>query len=576
MTVPHKSESVARPQVRITTHLVLLAVFLGGVGGLAAYGFSWLLEWVRHYTLGAIAGYHEATSAQLAANWRLAFQAHPLVPVVAGVGGLIVGALVYGLAPESEGHGTDAVVRAYHRDGGKIRYRVPWVKGIASAITIGTGGAAGREGPTAQIAAGVGSTVAGLLKLRPRERRSAILMGMAAGLSAIFRSPLGTAIFAVEVEYSTLAFEPVELLYTLLSAAIGYAIMVALGAGDRLFSLPSGLAFHNPTELITFAILGLVVGPLAALLPTVFYRLRDLFHRLPFPRMFNPAIGALLLGVVGFFVPVALGGGYGFIQFLLNGAKSFPFELLLVLGLVKIVALSLTVSSGGSGGVFAPSLYVGACVGAGLGGFAHVVGLPANIPAMAVVGMAAMFGATARVPIATMVMVGEMTGGYELIVPSMVAVVLAVLIQGFLTRKAKYPSLYEAQVPGPGDSPVHHEEYYRVTAELLRKRSIQLEEAILSKELIEALREGRTIPISEHEVLGAVHVPAGSPWSGRALRDLDRRDVVFVALHRGESELVPRGGTVFRPGDTVVLAGPEASIDAIIRQQGGKSGKTDS
>jgi CIC family chloride channel protein len=176
----------------------------------------------------------------------------------------------------------------------------------------------------------------------------------------------------------------------------------------------------------------------------------------PIPNHVKPAIGGLIVGIVGMFAPQILAGGYGVMQLAVQGTVGAGVLFLLVLSLLKVLTLSMTIGSGGSGGVFAPSLFVGALLGAALGTLMHHLGITdAPIAGLALVGMAAVFGGAARVPIATMVMVAEMTGGYKLMAPTMLAVVISFLLQVWLTRKARYPSLYEAQLPGPEQSPIY-------------------------------------------------------------------------------------------------------------------------
>lgn len=438
-----------------------LSVLMGVVGGLGAVVFLHMLDFAQIWLLGAIADVHPLTVAQAihvdgippASNWNW------WIPLCTTLGGLISGVLVYTFAPEAEGHGTDGAVKAYHQLGGYIRGRVIVIKSIASAVTIGSGGVAGREGPTAQIAAGVGSLLGRLLHLSEDEKRLMVLTGMAAGLSAIFKSPLGTAIFAVEVLYSSMAFDGRALPYTLTSAAVGFATVCLFTGWGSLFAVPPNVNFDAPVELVWYGVLGLVSGLVAALLPTVFYRLRDGFRALPLPNHVKPAIGGLLVGCLGMAVPQILAGGYGIIQLTVQGTVGVGVLMLLALSLVKVLTLSLTIGSGGSGGVFAPSLFVGALLGAALGVLLQHIGITdAPIAGLALVGMAAVFGGAARVPIATMVMVAEMTGGYKLMAPTMVTVVISFLLQTWLTRKARYPSLYEAQLPGPTDSPVYKDE----------------------------------------------------------------------------------------------------------------------
>lgn len=544
-----------------------MSVFLGIVGALGAQLFLFMIHWGDVFLLQFFGHYH---SIDVGAAHKMGKSPSPFhvwywwVPIATTLGGLVSGLLVYSFAPEAEGHGTDAAVKAFHRTAGRMRARVPLVKTIASAITIGSGGSAGREGPTAQIASGVGAIVGDLLKLSDDERRLLVLMGMAAGLSAIFKSPLGTAIFAVEILYSRMAFEGTALIYTLIAAAVAYAITGVFDGYTPLFILPTNSGFNQPIDLIWYAILGVMAGVFGSILPTAFYKTRDWFKLIKIPDHFKPAIGGLIVGVIGIALPQLLGGGYGYMQFALQGGTGIAVWLLLILSLGKILALSLTVGSGGSGGVFAPSLYVGAMLGAAYAAMLHGFGFDAvGSAALAVVGMAALFAGAARVPIASLVMVIEMTGGYHLIMPTMLAVALSFLVQFYLTRRLKYPTLYEAQVPTPAESPVYRDAYYQTAAELLRRQQVTLDRDILTAELQHALERGDGIPLSRRkEHLYSFSLQAGTPVAGKEVRALGLADmgVVIVGLIRGEGEIVPHGGTKLQVGDGLLVAATAESI----------------
>jgi CIC family chloride channel protein len=528
---------------------------------LAAQVFLFLLEWADVLILDGLGRYTaiDVTEAHAAGKPPEPFTTfHWWVPLATTLGGLISGFLVYAFAPEAEGHGTDAAVRAFHQTGGRIRARVPFIKTIASAVTIGSGGAAGREGPTAQIAAGIGSVVGTLLKLSDDDRRFLVLIGMAAGLSAIFKSPLGTAVFAVEILYSRVSFEGGALLYTLIGSAVAYAMAGYFSGFTPLFILPPSTEIGDLSDLGVYAVLGVIAGLLGAVLPGIFYGVRDGFLKLGVPNHVKPAIGGLLLGAIGIFVPQLLGGGYGYIQFALQGSVGMAVWFLLLLSVGKIVALSLTIGSGGSGGVFAPSLFVGALLGAAFATLLHDLGIEGiNESALAVVGMAALFAGAARVPIASIVMVAEMTGGYGLFMPTMLAVAIAFLVQTALTRNARYPTLYEAQVPSPASSAVHHDEYYRFAAELLRNKEVKLDRDILHSELMTALDSGEGVPLSRRrEHLYNLILKSGSPVAGQQVRSLglDRLHVLIVGVIRGEHEFVPHGSNHLHVGDGLLVA----------------------
>ncbi|MGH8127944.1 MAG: chloride channel protein, partial [Gammaproteobacteria bacterium] len=391
-----------------------------------------------------------------------------------------------------------------------------------------------------------------------------VLIGMAAGLSAIFKSPLGTAIFAVEILYSRMAFEGGALIYTLISAAVAYAITGAFSGYTPLFLLaPSTRVFHT-LDLLWFGLLGILAGGLGALMPMVYYRIRDWFSALRIPRYFKPAIGGLAVGLIGIAVPPIIGGGYGYMQFVLQGGSGLVVWLLLLLSLGKILTLSLTVGSGGSGGVFGPTLYVGVMLGAAFAALLHIFHVNIDSSWFAVVGMAAVFAGTARVPIASMVMVIEMTGGFQLIMPTMLAVALAFIVQFTLTRHAKHPTIYEAQVSTPADSPVYRDLYYQTAADLLRRQQVSLDRDILNSELQFALDRGEGVALRRRkEQLYSMNLAVGTAVAGKEVRSLGLADmdVLIVGLIRGESEIVPHGGTKLQVGDGLLVAASSDSIE---------------
>ncbi|MHB8416210.1 MAG: chloride channel protein [Acidiferrobacteraceae bacterium] len=543
--------------------LVVYAVILGLIGGAGALLFLWLLHMGELLLIQPLGHYHYLTVAAAYKHPVVpAFHVYWFIPIATTVGGLLAGLLVYTFAPEAEGHGTDGAVRAFHQTGGYIRPRVPLVKSIASALTIGSGGSAGREGPTAQIAAGVGSIMGGLLRAPEDERRVIVLMGMAAGLSAIFKSPLGTAIFAVEILYSGMAFEGEALLYTLISAAVAYAVVGSIHGWTPLFVVPNQ-PFGSSFNLIWYGVVGALAGIVGAILPSVFYGVRDAFHALPLPNHFKPAIGGLMVGLIGMVLPGILGGGYGYMQLVLEGAAGLGLWFLLLLLLGKIITLSLTIGSGGSGGVFAPTLYIGTILGASMAALLHFMGLTAvSVTGLSVVGMAAVFAGAARVPIASLVMVIEMTGGFQLIMPTMVAVSLSFIIQVALTRHHRYPTLYEAQVSLPIDSPVHQKLYQDIAAELLRTGKMVVDEDTLTGLIGDPLCAERGIPlIRGKERLFRIPLPAGTPIIGKRVRSLALANFVVVAVLRQEHNLVPDNDTSFMVSDEIVIAATPESMD---------------
>jgi CIC family chloride channel protein len=525
---------------------------MGVIGGLSAQLFIWLLRLSEKVFLVWIAGYHPPGLPQEGGVLRQVTGPHGLwlIPVATTVGGLLSGAIVYGLAPETEGHGTDTVVKALHWTGGKIRARVAPVKMLASAITIGSGGSAGREGPTALIAAGFGSQYAKLLHRPERERRLLVLMGMAAGLSAIFRSPIGTAIFAVEVLYGSMDFEAEALIYCMLAAIVAYAVNGWFVGWQSLFRVPSHLSIAGFSDYGWYIALGAASGIIATILPEVFYRLRDAFLALRVPAWTKPGLGGLVVGLMALRLPQVLGGGYGWIQEAIDGRLAL--HLLLILVIAKMLAFSFTVSSGGSGGVFAPSLFVGSMLGGVFAVLSH------HAPAgLVIVGMAAVFGGAARVPIATLLMVAEMTGGYQLLVPAGLAVMLSFLIQIKLSSFFKYGSLYEAQVAGRADSPAHRAEHVQIALRLLNQGNLSLPPEINHLHIAALLQSGLALDLPDGSQLMVGALRPESPWVGKAIQSRKLSETIahskIVAVLRGKSVMLARPETVLQPGDRLLM-----------------------
>ena len=435
--------------------LVLYSPLVGIVAGLGAIVFFFLLMATQHAVLGGIEGYYPPPAGsevilhppQLPTRWWL-------VPLVPAVGGLLCGFIVYRFAPEAEGHGTDALVNAFHRMSGRIRTRVPFVKTAASIITIGTGGSAGREGPIAQIGAGFGSYLATRLALSERDRRLLMLAGAAGGIGAIFRAPLGGALFVTEVLYSSTALEAAAVIPCFISSITAYTVFSIVYGTGLAFKTPAGMHFNGAIELPFYAVFALVCAVVGYLYVLTFYGLRDrLFRKLSIPRFAKPAVGGLLLGGLAVWLPQLMSGGYGWIQMAIDGQLGLWLMVVLCFG--KILATSFTISSGGSGGVFAPSLFIGAMLG-GAYGLASEQLFPGAIErpeAFVLVGMGGFFAGVARVPLTAMLMVCEMSGNYGLLIPLMlVSIINVALLSSRWT-------LYEEQVSTIVDSPAHQGDF---------------------------------------------------------------------------------------------------------------------
>jgi CIC family chloride channel protein len=532
--------------------LLLITTILGVVGGLAAQLFMWALRVCQHIFLMGIAGYRPPGLPQEGGVLRQVIGPHGLwlIPLATTVGGLLSGFLVYTWAPEAEGHGTDTVVKAFHRTGGFIRSRVAPLKLVASAITIGSGGSAGREGPIALIGAGVGSIYATLTRSSDEDREVLVLAGMAAGLSAIFRSPIGAAFFAIEVLYSSMEFESQTLLYTMLASVVAYGVNGLFVGWQPLFYFPPPTGEVHALDYAWLGALAIAASAVATLLPAFFYRLRDAFRALPLPPLVNPAIGGLVVGLLALKFPYVLGGGYGWIQEAINGRLAI--QLLIALLFLKIVAFGFTVSSGGSGGVFAPTLFVGAMLG---GFFASLAHLPAAM--FVVLGMTATFGAAARVPIASLMMVTEMTGGYRLLAPAAFVVLLSYLVQTVLSSRFKYKSLYEAQVPGRAQSPARYVENVQLALKLIDSHHIPRTAGIGHLDLVALLNSGVPLRLPGGKELSVGILRPESDLAGKTVGAC--REIVgikalrIIAILRDGNVVLPEQETTLQKGDWILM-----------------------
>jgi H+/Cl- antiporter ClcA len=414
---------------------VVLGTLIGVVAGLGAVLFITALQWGTHGMLGALGGYHpptpigegNAAGSGTTHSWR--------IPLLVALGGLVSGLIVFRLAPEAEGHGTDAAIAAVHEDATGIRGRVSLVKIVTSAITIGSGGSGGREGPTAQISAGFGSLLARRLRLSPADARIAVTVGIGSGIGAIFRAPLGGAVLGAEILYRDDA-EVEALLPSIVASIVAFAVFGAFESYDPIFGFLGGYRFAHAFQLLYFAAIGVACGLVGRLYAWSFYAFEACFRRLRVPRAAKPALGGLATGLVGIALPGTLGTGYGWVQTSMSPhLLDLSLWTVLALPFAKIAATSLSIGSGGSGGIFGPGMVIGGFTGAAiwrlLHGFAPV--LPHQAATFVVVGMIACFGSIAHAPLAVMLMVVEMTGSLTVLAPAMVAVGLATLIAGDAT-----------------------------------------------------------------------------------------------------------------------------------------------
>ncbi len=442
--------------------LMILGAAVGVIAGLGAILFDRLLHLAIDTLVTPVTGYAEpGAGAAPGSVAAMASRHSPWFFLVPALGGLVSGLLVYAIAPEAEGHGTDAMIESFHQRGGAIRKRVPFVKIAASALTIGTGGSAGKEGPIAQIGSGFGSALATALGLKARDRRILVLAGAAGGIGAIFQAPLGAALFAPEVLYRETEFEYEAILPCVVSSIVAYAVYTQLYKHGALF-FPGPVGFALPVELLPYALFGIVCAAAGFLYVRAFYGLRDrFFGPLRIPRAFKPALGGLLLGAIAFFVPPVTSTGYGWVQTALEG-KIF-WGTMALLALLKILATSCTISSGGSGGVFGPSVFIGAMLGGAFGYLGHEIapGWVVNPGAFVLVGMGAFFAGVAKVPIAAIIMSCEMSESYTLLVPLMLVSSIAYLL-------LRGTNLYEKQQLSRLASPAHTTDFARGMLEKIR------------------------------------------------------------------------------------------------------------
>jgi CIC family chloride channel protein len=553
--------------MRKQAYLLFDTIILGIIGALGAELFRILLKVFQKIFFDYFAKY--SPPGLLSEGDSLIQKIGPyglwLIPVALVIGGLISGFIVYQYAPESEGHGTDTAVKAFHKQAGLIRKRVTPIKIIASAITIGSGGSAGREGPTALFSAGFGSIYATVFKRSEKERRLLVLIGMAAGLSAIFRSPIGTAIFAIEVLYSDMEFETEALIYTMLGSIIAYTINAVLVGWEPLFQVPADLTVNHLSDYALYILLGIASGIIGTILPNAFYYTRDFFKKIPIKDHLKPAIGGLGVGLIALAFPQVLGGGYGWIQKSING--QIAISVLLILIFAKMAAFALTVSSGGSGGVFAPTLFVGAMLG---GLFAEIFHQPPA--AFAVVGMAAVFGSSARVPMATLLMVTEMTGGYDLLVPAALAVILGFYIQDFLSSKlkVKYISLYEAQVKKQSYSQAHRTEHIRRALSILKNQK-KIDRTTFGKiNLVPLLESNIPVKITRDEQLFIAELSKKSPCVHTLVEEkcLNKKDNDWeiISIIRNNEFLFPDPELRLEAEDEIMIVGTNKNIEMIKKE----------
>ena len=405
--------------------MVFLALIVGLAGGFGAVGFRYLINFVQTLAYGS-------ADELLGVVQELPWGVRIAVPAV---GGLLVGPLVYFFAREAKGHGVPEVMEAVALKGGVIRKRLVVVKSLASAICIGTGGSVGREGPIVQIGSAIGSSVGQILNVSADRMRTLVGCGAAAGIAATFNAPIAGSMFALEIilgDFGLATFSPI-----VISAVTATAV-----SRHYLGDFPAFVVPHyelvSVWEFPLYISLGFFCAFVAFVFIKTLYRVEDLFDAFVFPEYLKAVVGGLILGVASLAFPQILGVGYGAID--LSLVQAISWWLLLLLIVIKVLATSITIGSGGSGGIFAPSLFLGAMAGGFFGVVVHGIfpGITASPGAYGIVGMGAVVSATTHGPLTAILMLFEMTGDYKIILPLMITCIISSLVVQRLMKESIY------------------------------------------------------------------------------------------------------------------------------------------
>lgn len=398
---------------RETSANLILGVLVGIATGFGAIGFRWLIGFFKKCFFDG-------------GNQVLSFLGEYYVILIPAAGGLVVGSLVYFLAREAKGHGVPEVMAAIAFKGGIIRPRVVVVKALASAICIGSGGSVGREGPIVQIGSAIGSVIGQIFRVNTQRLKTFVACGTAGGIAATFNAPIGGVLFALEVILGQ--FSGNHLISVIVSAVMAASISRVFLGDVPAFAVPA-YPLHNLWELLLYAVLGITCGFFGMIYIRTLYKFEDLFDTLRgIPEYVKPVLGGLIIGTIGFFYPQIFGVGYETIELALAG--KLVLSMTALLAVLKLLATSITIGSGGSGGVFAPGLFMGAMLGSTLGIIFHQVwpNIAVVPAAYALVGMGAVFAGSAQAPITAIIMLFEMSNDYHIILPLMIACIISAAV----------------------------------------------------------------------------------------------------------------------------------------------------
>jgi chloride channel protein, CIC family len=412
--------------------LQVLAVVVGLGAGVGAVAFRWLIVAATR----AFSGYADYAAVPGRASAYLPGWGRWFVVAAPVVAGLIYGPLLDFFAPEARGHGVPEVMYAVSERGGRIRPRIAAVKALASAVCIGGGGSVGREGPIVQIGSALGSSLGQLVRLPESRLRLLVACGAAGGIAATFNTPIAGVFFALELILGDFA---VESFAAVVLAAVAASVVGRAAFGDHAFLALPSFSITSPVEYACYALLGLLAAAVGVGFSRVLYLIEDLSDRLwRGPAWLRPAAGGVLLGAVLLALPQMYGVGYPVLGNVVSGRYALGFLLLLLAG--KILATSLTIGIGGSGGVFAPSLFIGAMLGESFGLVLHSVdpNLAPTPGAYALVGMGAVFAGAARTPLTAVIIMFELTGEYRIILPLMLAIALSVGVSKLISKDTIY------------------------------------------------------------------------------------------------------------------------------------------